>query len=179
LSNTSGVAHAPAIAVATAVLAVLAAIGSLVSNKSASQALAAKNQEILVRTEAADAYNSYEAHVIRERIYEAAQASNPSLAGAALERLATIAREEQSAAKPYLERAEAQEQLAGAANERSEQYARAHDTYDVAVTLVEIAIAIVSVSALTSSLYLIGLGGFCAAAGVAVFVYEFARGSMP
>jgi hypothetical protein len=173
LASGSDVAHAPAIAVATAVLAVLAAIGSLVSNKSASQALASKNQAIISQTQAADSYNSYEAHVIRERIYEAAQASNPSLESAALEHLATIAREEQSAAKPYLERAQAEERLAAAANERSQRYTRAHDVYDVAVTLVEIAIAIVSISALTSSLYLIGLGGLSAVAGLTVFVYGF------
>ena len=162
-------------AVATAVFAVLAAIASLVDNKTAAQSLAAKNEAILSRTQASDANNAAEAHLIREQIYEAALAANPTLGETVRAQLTAVSHQEAGAAKPFLERAKSRDEAATAANDRSSVYTEKHDLFDGAVTLLEIAIAIISISTLTSSRYLIAFGGFCATAGVVLFAYAFVR----
>jgi hypothetical protein len=161
--------------VATAVFAVLAAIASLVDNKTAAQSLAAKNEAILSRTQASDANNAAEAHLIREQIYEAAIAANPALDASVRAQLTAVAHQEAGAAKPLLERGKLKDEAATTANDRSARYTEKHDLFDGAVTLLEIAIAIISISTLTSSRYLIGFGGLCATAGVVLFVYAFVR----
>jgi hypothetical protein len=164
------VAHAPAVPVITAILAVLAAVGSLVSNKTSTEALTAKNQAILARTDASDAYNSFESHEIREHIYEAAGLANRTADEKTIAAVARVASTERSAAQPYLQKANRSEELSRVANERSERLAHAHDLYDAAIALVEIAIAIISISALASSWYLVGLAGICTLTGVATFL---------
>jgi hypothetical protein len=164
------VAHAPAVPVVTAILAVLAAIGSMVSNRTSSEALAVKNQAILIRTDASDAYNSFEAHEIREHIYEAASLENRTAGAGTRERLDLVAASEKGLAQPFLEKARRNELQSRAASERSEGLAHAHDLYDAAIALVEIAIAIISISALASSWYLVGLAGVSAVAGIVTFI---------
>ena len=175
LSNKSDVTHAPGVAVATAVFAVLAAIASLVDNKTAAQSLAAKNEAIISCTQASDASNSAEAHLIREQIYEAALAANPALDAAVRAQLTAVARQEAGTAKPFFERAKLRDEVAATANDRAALYTEKHDLFDGSVTLLEIAIAVISISTLTSSRYLIGFGGLCATAGVVLFVYAFVR----
>jgi hypothetical protein len=170
------VAHAPATAVGTTVLAVLAAIASLASSKSASQALAAKNQAILAQSRAGAAQDAYESHVTREHVYEAALATARDLDRATLAKLAAIARDERNASQPFAGRIAIEEQEVAMQNEVSTRYSHTREEYDDGATLLEIAIAIVSISALTSSLFLVGFGAFCGLAGFALSLWAFVRG---
>jgi hypothetical protein len=55
-----------------ALVAVIAAIASLLSNQHATAALQAKNEAILDQAHATDAWNFYEARSIKQHIYQAA-----------------------------------------------------------------------------------------------------------
>jgi hypothetical protein len=175
LSKGADVAHSPATAVGTALLAVLAALAGLDSAKATSHSLTAKNDAILAQTRAAVAQDAYEAHLVREQIYEATVAGGRSLDAATLAKLTAIARGEKSAAIPYLGRSEREQDLLGTKNDEARKYADAHEGYDTAATLFEIAIAVVSISALASSIYLVGFAGLCGLAGLGVFIYTMMR----
>jgi len=167
--------HGRYVPLLAALFAVIAAIASLLSNKSATEALMLKNEAIFVRTEAADSYNFYQAKSIKQHVYEAALDANPALAASPRQKLASIAAREKREKAPLLERARAQEERAKALGERSEHFSRAHEIMEGGVTLLEVSIAIVSIAALTSSTFLIGTGAFAAASGLAILVYGITR----
>lgn len=163
--------HARLVPIAAALLAVIAAIASLLANKSATEALQLKNEAILLRTEASDTYNFYESRSIKEHVYRAAAEANPALSGSARAKLVDVATHERIEKGPLLEKARAQEENAKKASERSERASRAHEILEGGVTLFEVAIAVVSISALTSSTFLIYFGAFAAAGGLALTIY--------
>lgn len=163
--------HARIVPIAAALLAVVASIASLLSNKTATESLALKNEAILIRTEASDSYNFYESRSIKEHIYQAAIDANPALAPGVQSKLAAISTREEREKGPLLVRARAQEERAKEANVRSERLSHAREVMEGGVTLFEVAIAIVSISALTSSTFLIGFGAFAAAGGLISVAY--------
>lgn len=170
-AGASKAPHARLVPIAAALLAVIAAIASLLSNKSSTEAMALKNEAILLRTEASDSYNFYESRSIKEHVYEAAVDANPALATAVREKLVAVSTHEKVAKGPLLARARAEEERANDASRRSERLSRAHEVMEGGVTLFEVAIAIVSISALTSSTFLIGFGAFAAVGGLVLIVY--------
>jgi len=163
--------HARWVPLAAALLAVIAAIASLLSNKSGTEAMSLKNQAIFLRTEAADSYSFYESKSIKEHLYEALQDANPTMPASTHAKLATVANREKTEKAPILEKARAQEEQAKTASERSERYAHAHEVMEGGVTLFEVAIAIVSIAALTSSAFLIYFAAAAAAGGLVVVLY--------
>ena len=163
--------HARFVPLAAALLAVVAAIASLLSNKSGTEAMALKNQAIFLRTEAADSYNFYESKSIKQHLYEALEDANPTMPSNVHEKLAAVANRQRSEKKPILEKARRQEDQAKIASERSERYAHAHEVMEGGVTLFEVAIAIVSIAALTSSTFLIYFSAVAAVGGLGVVLY--------
>jgi len=170
-SGTKAPPHVRLVPIAAALLAVVAAIATLLSNKSATEALALKNEAILLRTEASDAYNFYESRSIKEHIYQAALDANPSLSPPVRAKLRDISKHEKTEKRPVLERARALEEDAKKASRRSERVLQAHEVMEGGVTLLEVAIAIVSISALTSSTFLVGFGAVAAIGGLALLLY--------
>ncbi len=169
--GTTRSGHARLVPLAAALLAVIAAIATLLSNKSATEALALKNEAILLRTEASDSYNFYQARSIKEYIYQATVDANPKLDTAVRAKLLKIPAHEKTAKRPLLARGRAQEEEAKEASRRSERLLRAHEVMEAGVTLLEIAIAIISISALTSSTFLIGFGAIAAVGGLVLLLY--------
>lgn len=163
--------HARLVPIAAALLAVIAAIASLLANKSATEALQLKNEAILLRTEASDSYNFYEARSIKENVYRAAADANPSLSTTARAKLIETATHERVEKGPLLAKARAQEESAKKASADSERASHAHEILEGAVTLFEVAIAVVSISALTSSTFLIYFGALAAVGGLVLLVY--------
>ena len=170
-SGSGAPRHARFVPVAAAVLAVVAAIASLLSNKSATEALQLKNEAILRRTEASDSFAFYQARSIKEHIYRATADANPALSVAARARLIAISTHERSAKTPLLEKARGEEEAARTASERSERASHEHEILEGAVTLFEVAIAVVSISALTSSTFLIVFGAIAALLGVGLTIF--------
>ncbi|GAC1301167.1 MAG: hypothetical protein NVSMB19_08980 [Vulcanimicrobiaceae bacterium] len=163
--------HARLVPIAAALLAVIAAIATMLANKAATEALTLKNEAILLRTEASDSYNFYQARSIKEHVYRAAADANPALGGPARAKLLGISRHEKSEKGPLLEVARKQEEEAKQASHRSERVMRAHEVMESGVTMLEVAIAVVSISALTSSTFLVGFGAVAAVGGLIAVLY--------
>jgi hypothetical protein len=159
-----------------AVLAVVAAIVSLLANQRATGALQAKNDAILAQARASDTYNYYEARSIKEHIYEAAIASNPAMAAATRSALDKVATHEKTDKAPLLKKAQELEAASAAAEVKSERLMREHEILEASVTLFEIAIAIISISALANSRLLSVLGFIAAGGGIVLFVYALIPG---
>lgn len=163
--------HMRLIPISAALLAVVAAIATLLANQRATNALVAKNEAILLRTEASDTYNFYQARSIKQHLYEVILDTNSSLPAEKRTKLASVAAHENTAKKPILEKARRLEGEAVASSKSAEHLIHAHEILETAVTLFEVAIAIVSISALTSSTFLIGFGALAAGTGLAILLH--------
>lgn len=152
---------------AAAVLAVLAAIGGFLANQRSTQALVAKNDAIVAVTRASDTYNEYESRSIKQHIYEAAIVAGR---GGNVAKLHAVAAHESAAKGPVLEKARGYDEDAVRQNERSERLLHAHEILEIATTLFEIAIVLVSITALVGSRLLPIVSGGAAAIGVAVLI---------
>jgi hypothetical protein len=173
-ASAHGSGHTPRmrlVPISAALLAVVAAIATLLSNQRATNALAAKNEAILLRTEASDTYNFYESRSIKQHLYEETLDANPALAQTIRTKLAAVAAHENAEKKPLLEKARRLEEEAAASSKQAERLMHVHEILETAVTLFEVAIAIVSISALTSSTFLIAFGALAASTGVGILLH--------
>ncbi len=138
------------IAVATAILAVVAAIGALQSGLLVNEALLAKNSEVSLRTQASDQWNYYQAKGIKGVVYAATQTLLPP-GSPALARSRAEETRYQGEQKDIQAKAEALERDAA-----REEHASAHDMdrhhiFAFSVSLCQIAIALSAIAALTRS----------------------------
>ena len=152
---------------AAAVLAVLAAISGFLGNLRSTQALVAKNDAIVAVTRASDTYNEYESRSIKQHIYEAAIAAGR---GGDVAKLRAIAAHESQGKVPVLAKARGYDDEAARQNERSERLLHAHEILEIATTLFEISIVLVSVTALVGSRLLPVVSVGAAAIGIAVLI---------
>ncbi len=159
------------VSLATAIAAVLAALGTLYSHHRSISALSAKNEAILTQARATDTYNAYEAKQIRYNIYRALLSSDLVQNAANRARLETIAQEEQASSPGVLERAKALEAQASRSDERSEVILKSYETLQLATTLFEISIVLVSISAFAGSRIFLPLG--CGFSGVGLVLFAF------
>jgi hypothetical protein len=159
--------HGPRwIPLAAAVLAVLAAISGFVGNLRATASLSAKDDAIIATTRAADAYNEYESRSIKQHISEALLESGLAVNAA---KLRASADHEASGKDPLQRKAAGFERDAALDAARSEHMLVAHETLDVATTLFEVAIVLVSITALAGSKWLLPITA-ATAAGIGVIV---------
>ena len=138
------------VAVVTAVLAVVAAIGSLRAGLLVNEALLAKNDEISLRTRATDQWNYYQAKSIKGVVYTTTALllppSSPQLESSRAQ-AARYAREQEDI------RAKA-EDLEKKAEEKDKTSAKDMDDHHIfafSVSLCQIAIALSAIAALTRS----------------------------
>jgi len=136
------------IAVITALLAVVAAIGALRSGLLVNEALLAKNNEISHRTQATDQWNYYQAKGIKAIIY--ATNSQILLPGSPFlsKNQAEIARYGQQQ-QDIKAKAEALEKKAMAEDEESGRDMDHHHIFAFSVSLCQVSIALSAVAALT------------------------------
>ena len=138
------------IAVVTAILAVVAAVGSLRAGLLVNEALLAKNDEISLRTQATDQWNYYQSKSIKGVVYlTTAQLLPPGSPQAAKSR-AEAARygREQAAIQA---KAEGMEKSADAQDKASAEDMDSHHIFAFSVSLCQIAIALSAIAALTRS----------------------------
>jgi hypothetical protein len=162
-----GGANAPRwIPIAAAVLALLAASCGLMANLRVTQSSATKSDAIIYTTRAADAYNEYDTRSVREHIYEAALVSTADPKRAA--RLRTVAEHEKRDKGPLLVKAQALDAESRDATLRAEHILASHEILEVATTLFEIAIVLVSITALVGSRLLPISAAIATGAGVVI-----------
>jgi hypothetical protein len=164
------------VSLAAAIIAVLAALGTLFAHHRSISALSAKNQAILAQARASDTFNAYEAKQIRFNIYGALITSDLIKDAKTKARLQSVARAENAAAPAVLERAKALESQARDDDERSERILKSYELLQFATTAFEISIVLVSISALSGGRRLLSAGCVVSGVGLVLFVIGLARG---
>ena len=160
--------------IAAAVLAVLAAISGYFGNLRSTQALVEKNDAIVATTHASDTWSQYQAERVKYYVATTALDQGVNGNGSAAKLKATVAKEGAKAA-PLMEKAHGFEDEAGRHNERSERLLQQHETIEVAATLFEVAIVLVSITALVGSRLLPVSAGVAAVLGMAFFLFGLSR----
>ena len=138
------------IAVFTALLAVIAAIGSLRAGLLVNEALLSKNDEISLRTQATDQWNYYQSKSIKGVVYATTSQllppGSPLLAKSQAEAARYAHQQTDIQAK-----AEGMEKDADAKDKSSEHDMDQHHIFALSVSLCQIAIALAAIAALTRS----------------------------
>jgi hypothetical protein len=161
--------HAPRwIPIAAAALALFAASTGLLASLRVTQSNATKSDAIIDITRAADTYNEFDSRSIRQHIYEAALVSTDDPKRAA--RMRKVVAHEQQAKRPLLATAREWDARSRAATARAERFLTAHEILEVATTFFEIAIVLVSVTALVGSRLLPAAASVVTLAGLGVAI---------
>jgi len=160
--------------VAAAALAVLAALGGFLSNLRSTGALIAKNDSIVATTRASDTYNEYQAG--RLKFYISQSAIDAGVGpGGNIARLKDNVKRQGAKGPALLAKARDFEHEAERDNARSEHLLAQHETIEVATTLFEVSIVLVSITALVGSRLLPIVAGVASALGLAIFAYGLLR----
>jgi hypothetical protein len=160
--------------IAAAILAVLAAVSSYFGNLRSTQALVEKNDSIVSTTKASDTWSQYQAE--RVKYYIATTAIDQGVnAGGNAAALADLAKKETAKAPPLMEKAKAFEEAAERHNKRSERLLKQHETIEVGTTLFEVAIVLVSITALVGSRLLPISAGVAAVLGIGFFLFGLVK----
>jgi hypothetical protein len=137
------------IPVLTAIIAVFAALATLFSNHSSVTGLQARTQAGILTTKAADQYNFYESKRIKIEVNQAfigsGLVSNPATRKRMQDRITS---EDAQARDVVLKKAQSEEAGAETQLERAERSMRSYENFEVSATLFEVAIVIVSITAL-------------------------------
>jgi hypothetical protein len=166
--------HDRLIPLASAIIAVLAALGTMLAHHRSIQALSAKNEAIITTAKASDRYAYYQSQRTRVVVYQAFVAAGAAK-GDAERSLRTTAGREQTASLAVLADAKKLEARAVAQEQHSESLLGSFETLEIATTLFEIAIVFSSISALTETRSLLWAGIGLAAVGVALAIAGLAQ----
>ena len=151
------------IAIFTAILATVGAIVSFFGGDTQNKALLYKNNAVLERAEATDQWNFYQAKSMKQNMAEiaAATAADPKVAAAYRGEAQRYASEKKEVEKE----ARRHEAAYKAWNERSERALHPHHYLSISMTMLQIAIALASITVLTQKRWLLGAAGVSALAG--------------
>lgn len=155
---------------AAAIIAVLAALGTLFAHHRSISALSVKNDSIIAQAHSLDLYNYYQARRTRFTVYSALLAAGVPSNPAARKRIEDAASVENRASTHTLESAKQFEATSEREQNRSENILQSFETLGVATTLFEIAIVFVSISALSQTRMLLYLAGGMTAIGVVFLI---------
>lgn len=163
------------IPVTASVIAVLAALATLFANHSSISGLAEKNAAILYQTKSADQYAYYESSRIKVHVYQALLGSGIVTATGSAKNMQSTVTNEEHKANRIQKGAQAFAVQAEDHFRDSETFMVAYERYEVAATLFEVSIVLVSITALmrTRFLYAIGLGA--TVVGLGFFISGFIR----
>ncbi|MDE2342096.1 MAG: DUF4337 domain-containing protein [Betaproteobacteria bacterium] len=165
-----GIALAQQVAIFTAVLAAIGAVVSYLGGNTQNEALMHKNEAVLYKAHASDQWNFYQAKSTKGHIVSMAAQMAPKDRRAALE--ADIARYDKEK-KEIKAKAEEFEEKSRLENELAEKAFHPHHALALAMTFIQIAIALASVTALTSRRWLLVPAGIGALAGCALALWAY------
>ena len=150
------------VAIFSAVLATVGAIVSFLGGHTQNEALLYKNEAVLKKTEASNMWNYYQAKSTKQNLAEFAAgiATDPK----AVDKLQAQVRRYEVEKEDIRKKAEAFEAESKAASEKSEHALHPHHKLSMSMTLLQIAIALASITVLTQKRWLL------AGAGVAAFI---------
>lgn len=159
--------------IAAAIIAVLAALATLFSNHSSVSGLEKRTLAGIYQTRAADSYSYYESSRIKIEVNQAIIQSG--LAASAQPRTAMTARinKEQKKSAATLEEAKRSEETSHAYLEAAEKTMSSYEHFEWAATLFEVAVVLVSITALTRTHALLYAGFLATAVGLVFFGMGF------
>lgn len=155
------------VAIFTAILSAMGAVVSYQGGNTANQAMLYKNEAVLQKSLASDQWNFYEAKSTKGHLMEMAADLGPAGKQAYYRR--QVAKYDQEKAE-IKAKAEAFEKKSLEANEASEHALHPHHNLARAMTFVQIAISLASVTVLTRARWLFALAGLSAAGGILLWI---------
>jgi len=158
---------------AAAIIAVLAALGTLFSHHRSILALTAKNEAILAQARASDKYNQYEAQRVRYHLYTALLVAGVPQRQVGIDALKQIAEKEQTASLTTHADADDLEKKSRDAEDLAARILKSYETLEIGTTFCEVAIVLVSISALVNGRILLALGCGLSAFGVAFLIVGY------
>ncbi len=164
------------IAAISAIIAVLAALGTLLSHHRSIAALALKNDAIVTAAKASDQYTNFETKRVRASMYSTLLAAELIVKPEAKRSAQLALNHEQSSSLAVLGDAKALDARVGAEQARSEVLLHSYETLELATTLFEIAIVLTSISALVGSRPLLWISVGSSALGIALLAYGYFQG---
>jgi hypothetical protein len=164
------------VALAAAIIAVLAALGTLFTHHQSILGLTAKNHAILLQARASDTYNKYEAKRVRAQIIDGLLDAGMYRDQAARSRMESLAEKERRDSAHDFDSAQGYETESNLFEDRSERLLRSYETLQVATTFFDVAIVLVSISALVRTAILLAAGCGLSAVGIALTVMGFIQG---
>jgi hypothetical protein len=159
------------IAIFTAILATLGAVVSFLGGHTQNEALFFKNEAVLKKTEASNQWNYYQAKSTKQNLAEFASTLTGDAAKVEFFK-GEVARYEKEK-KEIRVKAEDLEAQATAFNEKSEHSLHPHEKLAVSMTLLQIAIALASITVLTKKQWLLYGAGISALLGVGVGIFAW------
>ncbi len=156
------------VAIFSAVLATVGAIVSFLGGHTQNEALLYKNEAVLKKTEASNMWNYYQAKSTKQNLAEFAAgiATDP----AAKEKFLAAAKRYEGEKDGIKKDAEKFEAESKAASDKSEHALHPHHKLSISMTLLQIAIALASITVLTQKRWLMGAAGIAAFAGAVLGV---------
>jgi hypothetical protein len=152
----------------SAIIAVLAALGTTFSHHRSIQALAMRNNVLLLTAKASDQYSYYQTQRLKVTLYQVLIAENPQSQIARTGKLRdTLAREQLSSWQVY-KRAKDLEKEAQEEQERALSFLDSYERIEMATMLFEISIAFASIAALTGARPMLWVGVALSAIGLAI-----------
>lgn len=151
-----------AAALAAAIIAVLAALGTLFSHHRSISALTAKSQAILLQARAAERRNAAEAKEIRSELYSALLSAGIAQTTESRKALATVVSRERDAATSASKEADTFENESLDYDSSSDVSMKSYETLEWATAIFNMAIVLVSISTLSHNRNLLFTGcGLC------------------
>jgi hypothetical protein len=156
------------VAIFSAVLATVGAIVSFFGGDTQNKAMLFKNEAVLERAHASDQWNFYQAKSLKQNMAEvaAATASDPKVA----EKYASEAKRYATEKKEVEADARKHEEAFKSWNEKSEHALHPHHYLAMSMTLLQIAIALASITVLTQKRWLLTGAAIAALGGAALGV---------
>ena len=151
------------VAIFSAVLATVGAVVSFLGGHTQNEALYHKNEAVLYKTQASNMWNYYQAKSTKQNLAEFAAgiATDPK----SVEKFQAAAKRYEGEKEVIKKDAEALETKSTASNERAEHALHPHEKLAVSMTLLQIAIALASITVLTQKRWLLVGAGVAALGG--------------
>jgi len=150
-----------ALSLSTALLAVCAAVASLLSGANSNEAILAKNEAVLQQARASDQWTYYQAKSVKANLAELRAELAAGGEPATVEKLKSDAERYRREGTDIEKNARGIEEKVEAENRRSEGLLERHHRFAISVTLFQIAIALCAIAALVRRrlLWFVGLAG--------------------
>ncbi|HEX4422917.1 MAG TPA: DUF4337 domain-containing protein [Kofleriaceae bacterium] len=159
------------LSLSTAMIAVIAAVASLESGSKSNEAILEKSEAMLNQSRASDQWAYFQAKGLKATLSEGESAIVADTKPEVSAKLAADAKRYRGETEEIQAAARELEAKVHENNEQSEQMMEHHHRFAIAVTLLQIAIALSAIAALTRRKSLWFLGMAVSAGGFAMFVY--------